>query len=355
MDLLAVDSRSSHDHGEQRELHGEFLRQSLGPITRVLIESLLPADSPRSQGEDGAHARMLANMDAPLPPILVHRGTMRVIDGMHRLRAAILRGDECIAVRFFEGSADLAFVIAVESNVTHGLPLSLADRESAAARIICSHPHWSDRVIASATGLASKTVGAIRQRSNMDVPHVDARIGRDGRIRPLNCAEGRRLASQIITNNPDASLREIAKSAGISPATARDVRDRLARGDDPLPLRQRVVAEAPDAEPETDTETEAEPATIPRTVPRTSRRAPLPDRSAILQNLRRDPALRFTESGRALLRWLDNQAGGPDGWERLLADIPTHCTYVVADIARSVAEDWLEFAEQLKLRAVSSA
>jgi hypothetical protein len=35
-----------------------------------------------------------------LPPILVHRATNRIIDGMHRLEAAKLRGDETISVRF---------------------------------------------------------------------------------------------------------------------------------------------------------------------------------------------------------------------------------------------------------------
>lgn len=97
---------------------------------------------------------MLAAVEAKLPPIIVHRATMRVIDGMHRLAAAKLRNDETIEVRFFEGTEQEAFVLAVKANISHGRPLSLTDRTSAAERIIVSHPAWSDRAIAVAAGSA---------------------------------------------------------------------------------------------------------------------------------------------------------------------------------------------------------
>ncbi|MEU4746566.1 ParB/RepB/Spo0J family partition protein, partial [Actinosynnema sp. NPDC023658] len=125
----------------------------------------LPADSPRLDGEDPDHIRLLAGTTAPLPPILVHRSTMRVIDGMHRLRAAMLRGDTEIAVEFFDGTEAEAFARGVRENVTHGLPLSRADREAAAARIITAHREWSDRALAQLTGLSATTVAAVRARS----------------------------------------------------------------------------------------------------------------------------------------------------------------------------------------------
>ncbi|RSM76801.1 hypothetical protein DMH04_36305 [Kibdelosporangium aridum] len=67
------------------------------------VDSLLPADAPRLSGEGDAHVRLLAESEAILPPIVVHRSTMRVIDGMHRLYAAVLRGQKNVEVRFFEG------------------------------------------------------------------------------------------------------------------------------------------------------------------------------------------------------------------------------------------------------------
>jgi hypothetical protein len=71
------------------------------PVMTVAIGSLRGADSPRLSGESLRHTRLLAHSDALLPPIIVHRETMRVIDGMHRVRAALLRGEQEIQVRFY--------------------------------------------------------------------------------------------------------------------------------------------------------------------------------------------------------------------------------------------------------------
>jgi hypothetical protein len=60
---------------------------------------------------------------------------MRVIDGMHRLLAASMNGRDTIEIRLSDGSPQDAFLRAVEANVTHGLPLSQADRRAAAKRI----------------------------------------------------------------------------------------------------------------------------------------------------------------------------------------------------------------------------
>ncbi|MFC5753345.1 ParB N-terminal domain-containing protein, partial [Actinomadura rugatobispora] len=208
------------------------------PVVQVEIGALSGADSPRIFGENPDHVEALAAAGAELPPIIVHRATMSVIDGMHRLRAAELGGQDTIAVRFFDGDEADAFVMAVKSNIAHGLPLSLADRKRAAQRIIASHPRWSDRMIASVTGIAPGTVAEIRRRATAEPAAETARMGRDGRVRPINGSEGRRIASELITENPDLSLRQIARRAGISPETARDVRNRLRRGEDPLPRRR---------------------------------------------------------------------------------------------------------------------
>jgi hypothetical protein len=205
---------------------------------RIAINSLLGSHSPRLNGEDVQHVNVLASTGTSLPPIIVHRQTMRVIDGMHRLRAAQMLGQRDIAVEFFDGSEDEAFVRAVQANTAHGLPLSLADREAAATRILRLHPDRSDRWIAGITGLAAKTVCAIRRRMGMEYCNNTARVGQDGRVRPIDSAQGRRIARDMLTAHPEASLRQIARTAGISPGTVRDVRKRLQNGDDPI--RQRT-------------------------------------------------------------------------------------------------------------------
>nr|WP_030880248.1 ParB N-terminal domain-containing protein [Streptomyces varsoviensis] len=312
--------------------------------TMVPIDSLLPADSPRTTGEDDGHIQVLAELDAPLPPIIVHRSTMRVIDGMHRLRAAQVSGAKCIEVRFFEGTEENAFVLAVKLNVANGLPLSQGDRTAAAVRILGSHPQWSDRRIAAATGLVASTIASMRKRSTGGIEQLNARVGRDGRARPLNSAEGRRRASQVIADRPHASLREIADAAGVAPATAKDVRDRLLQGRDPVPSRLR----------------EAEAQQGPGAAPTAARSgADRPDARAVaeatsagtaLPNMRKDPSLR-TEAGRTLLRLLSaHSIGEEEKWRRLVDSVPRHRADSVARAARACAEQWVRFAKELELR-----
>lgn len=264
---------------------------------------------------------------------------MRVIDGMHRLGAALLRGDEMIEVRFFDGTEQEAFVLAVRANIAHGLPLSLADRTRAAERIIASHPTWSDRAIASAAGLGARTVGNIRRRVQveMDPTEVWARTGRDGRVRPLDNAEGRLKASALIQERPEASLREIAREAGVSPSTVRDVRGRLQRGENPVPQVRRRRDDVPAIEPGGDGLPDG------------------PGLALMLQGLRSDPSLRFSESGRTLLRWIFSRAIRSDERLDVAGKVPPHCTYIVANVARACADEWLQLANELEQRSAHPA
>ncbi|WP_345430038.1 ParB/RepB/Spo0J family partition protein [Actinoallomurus vinaceus] len=309
------------------------------------MDSLLPADSPRLAGEDAAHTQVLAGLESRLPPILVHRETMRVIDGMHRLMAAKMCGSKTIEVRFFDGTETMAFLLAVKSNITHGLPLSLADREAAAARIVSSQPEWSDRAIGAATGLSAKTVGAIRQRATADSPQLHARIGRDGRVRPLDASQGRLRASEIIRDRPDAALREIAREAGISVGTARDVRERIKDGRDPLPLRQRATERsaagpiAPAA---------ARPAIRPPLLRRARRSIEVIDWGSTREKLRADPALKYAESGRQFLRWFDAHVVGLDDWKLVVDAVPPHWANDIVVLARYCSDRWLDIARQVE-------
>jgi hypothetical protein len=305
----------------------------------VTVSSLVPGYSPRLCGEVEEHVELLAELDEPLPPLLVQRSTMRVIDGMHRLRAAVLRGDPTIEVEFFDGDEAAAFVAAVRANVTHGPPLPRAHPDPATARIVASHPHFSDRAIAAITGVAARTVAAVRHRTAPDAPPTVTRIGRDGRVRPLNSTDARLVASRMIRSNPHSSLRDIARRVGLSPATVRDVRERMRRGEDPVPQRKRRTAFTDDRD---------------RPV-RPSDQPLIRDREALLRNLNRDPSLRFSESGRAVLRWLFAHACGPDGWQQMIADIPPHCAYVVAELAYGCAAEWRNLADHLEQRISETA
>jgi hypothetical protein len=313
-------------------------------VVRLRISALSLGNAVRVGGEDGRHVRALAEADTPLPPILVHRQTMTVIDGMHRVRAALMRGEQCIDARYFVGDEREAFVLAVELNSRHGLPLTQDDRTAAATRVLATHPHWSDRAIAALAGLSAKTVAGIRRRISEDIPQSNVRTGRDGSIRPLNTAHGRRLAGELMAQNPGASLRDIARQAGISLGTARDVRLRLAAGHDVVPPRQR------------ERESRAGGASSRPPAPRSPTELP-PTRpcppvdpvelAKLLESLKKDPSIRFSENGRALLRLLDLMALPDDG-------VPSHCGAAIVAAARRISGSWEEFADLVERRYAES-
>jgi hypothetical protein len=317
------------------------LSPDLSDVETVPIGRLQPADSPRQLGENHEHIRRLAESEASFPPIVVHRPSMRVIDGMHRLLATVWRGGREIQARFFDGPAEDAFVLAVMINVRHGLPLSANDRTAAAARMIRTHQNWSDRAIASVTGLSAKTVGSRRLRTCGGAPGRSARIGKDGRTRPLSSAEGRRTAARLITEDPAASLRSIATKAGISPGTVRDVRERLKRGEDPVPSGRP----APPSKQAASRTSPPRPAAAPPAPEREAIRVPAV-REATFRSLCRDSPFRMTEAGRLLLRTMELHLTA-DHHQRFTGSAPSHGADRVSAMATACAEAWLELAALL--------
>ncbi len=329
-------------------------------MVAVPILSLHAADSPRLNGEDKSHIKRLAETDALLPPILVDRRTMRVIDGMHRLMAASLRGHEIIDVIFFDGSDADVFLCAVEQNVAHGLPLSLADRKAAAARIVASHPHMSNGAIAQVTGLAAKTVEAIRKNSTREPGASARRVGRDGKVRPLNSSNARRQAAELLTEQPGISVRDVAHAVGLSPATVLDVRRRLSQGEPPVP--QGAAADSPAApaaadgshghdgrhDPRHDRHraSEAGRGTLPAARP-----PEVDSPAAVVGKLLRDPSLRDNEHGKVVLRLLHTNAGGAGQLSAAAKGLPPHCVLAVLWLARQYSKMWEGFAQELEGRA----
>lgn len=291
-----------------RRTRGSNVRRASGVM--VPIKSIVVADSPRLAGISVEHARALAEVETALPPIIVQRATMQVLDGMHRLHAATLRGQEAIEVVFFEGKSADAFVVAVQANVEHGLPLSRADRNTAAARIVRSHPQWSDRMIASIAGLSPKTVGSIRLRSSDELPQSSVRLGRDGRLRPISRDERLRQLDQPVATRESERGKPRDREAALRQQESPDH-----QGGNP-PKRQGVTNKL----------------------------------AQMLLGLRRDPSLRFTETGRYLLRFLEVHSISDDEWERLVERVPEHCRDITVQLARGCASKWQEFADSLAQR-----
>ncbi|MFD8228186.1 ParB N-terminal domain-containing protein [Streptomyces massasporeus] len=313
-------------------------------ITQVPISGIIVVGSLRTVGEDPRHIDALAEVCSELPPIVIHRKTMTVIDGVHRLRAVENSGATHINAVLFNGDEREAFVLAVKLNSNHGLPLSLADRKAAALHMLADFPEWSNRRLAGVAGLSDKTVAALRRRSGAEVPHPTAvRVGRDGVAYPLAAAEGRSRALVYLAAHPGASAREVARAAGISLTTAKDARKRArALPGEPPPTEPPPTAQPGDGpvrEPGA-----GHPALVKRP------KAGNADLSVAVRRLRADPSLRFTEVGRKLLRTLDPCATQPHDWAAMASSVPIHCAPLIAELARHHAESWQLLAESLTER-----
>ncbi|MFB9928729.1 hypothetical protein ACFFRC_28830, partial [Amycolatopsis halotolerans] len=161
---------------------------------------------------------------------------------------------------------------------------------------------------------------------------------------------GRLRAGELLARRPDAPLSEVAAQAGIALSTARDVRRRLRAGEGPIPAKQQRVAKPSAPGPAGD---EAAPVSVPISAPVSAavavpvKKVPgevLPD----LRELARDPALRATVEGRAVLRLLSLHTQTSVHWERLIVRLPPYSRTAVARLARHCASTWDAMARRLE-------
>jgi hypothetical protein len=304
----------------------------------LAVSSLTLGETPRSVETHIEHVRALADVAGTLPPILVHGPSRRVIDGVHRVRAAMLCGEQTIRARIYSGSLDDAFVLAVNLNAKHGLTLSRPERMNAAERILRSHGQWSDRMIAGITGLSAGTIRKLRQGSAESAAQPATRVGRDGRSRPVNSAAGRERARQLLVESPTAPVRAVAREAGVSAATVLDVRRRLAAGEDAIPQRLRNGGSLNNEIPVKE---------ICQTPDLSEPKAPDVDVPAMLARLSNDPSIRLNGLGRFLLRWMMMSQHGMDASWQIIDAVPDHCVGTVATLARNYSARWAELATEL--------
>lgn len=212
------------------------------------LSALKDGYSPRAQRLDPEHVKLLVNCGSELPPILVDRSTMQVLDGHHRIQAAKLRGEETIRVRFFEGEPGDGFLAAIRANVQHGKPLSLSERKKAATEVLRRRPELSDRVVSNCCGLSPGTIRNLRDRSvgmaesTVENEQLPRRVGRDGRFRPASRGDARSKATSFFRAHPTASVREATTALSIAPATARAARKEYLASENSTAVDERGLA-----------------------------------------------------------------------------------------------------------------
>jgi hypothetical protein len=157
-------------------------------------------------------------------------------------------------------------------------------------------------------------------------------------------------AAKIIRENPDATIREIAASAGISQGTARSVQARLKAGHDPVQTtsRRSVVSNGQQDTSEGDG-TKAAPRS------RGPVKAALQDRQTgddigiIFEKLSRDPAFRHSEAGRSVLQIIRAKTVDGHSQSALTLANPPHARPLLARLARYNANIWMEIARSLDM------
>jgi transposase len=249
---------------------------------------------------------------------------MTVIDGWRRVTAAQHRHQDLIAARFFHGTVQEGYVLAVAANTAHGISLCTKDRKTAATRLLGTYPDSSNRAIAATTGLSHNTVAAIRRRwPTGQIDQLARRRGRDGKSRPLSSDDGRQTAAELIRAGHSTSLREIARQANVSRGTVEDVRDRLARGVSPLVSKTRGGVG------------------LDYSIARGQ---------AALERLRTNPSVRNNDDGKALLRLFSDSLKFASVVQALSRRVPEHCWSVVAELAAALSDAWSRVAQELRSR-----
>ena len=298
----------------------------------VTLDSLRIGPSPRRGPVRAEHVEALVAARGAWPPILVHRASLVVVDGHHRLAAAAQLGMESIAVTFFDGDEDAAELEAIRRNVSHGLPLTLAERKSAAGWVVKRFPSWSDSRIAEICGLSPKTVGRLRPgQSESATRDLERRVGRDGKRRPACPGAVRERVANLLLTRSGLSLRQVAAEVGASKETVRSVRKQLETGMSPGESKPRA--------------TPLRRATTPGV--RLPEIAP-PAESTVRWSA--DNACLSTRAGKAFAAWFD--AHSVDGLHPLsyVACVPLSRVYDVIDESRRRSEFWAAYAAELELR-----
>jgi ParB-like chromosome segregation protein Spo0J len=285
-------------------------------IHLVRLAALSVGYSPRHDKLDEEHVRALLEVVDRLPPVIVDRRTMRVLDGVHRLEASRRAGRTEMRAVLFSGDETEALVVAVQANIRHGKPLSRAERQAAAAALLRRCPERSDRWVAEVCGLSHSTVARVRQAAAaMD---QGTRIGRDGRRRPVDPAQGQATLARALEEAPGRSVREVARVVGVTPSTAHRAAARI-RSTTAL-VSRAPLAGAPAATGASGT-------------------------GGVSIDLGRAPEIPGPPGMGA---WLARTAVAPRDLDAYLAELPLSRAYEVVDECRRRAHAWADMADALE-------
>ena len=123
-----------------------------------------------------------------MPPVIVFEveGRWLLVDGFHRHAAAIRRKMPRIAAEIRAGTFTDALDYAAQANLSHGLPLTRAERRRVVETRLRIHPEWSDRRLSDEMGVGRELISRVRKQlvDAGQLPASAVRVGADGKTYP---------------------------------------------------------------------------------------------------------------------------------------------------------------------------
>jgi ParB-like chromosome segregation protein Spo0J len=199
------------------------------PPTVRAVELALLRPAPDIRLIDEGHVHVLMDVMDRLPPIVVVADTLTLVDGMHRVEAALRKGRTHLLAEHVELAPGEVLAERIRRNVAHGLPLSVAERKRAAQHLLAEDPARSNALVARLAGVSTSTVRRLRGCPGPPENDLDTVLGLDGKRYSRRIAARREAALTLLRREPGLSDRAIAKQVRLSPTTVGALR-RAAHG-----------------------------------------------------------------------------------------------------------------------------
>jgi hypothetical protein len=180
--------------------------------------------------------------------------------------------------------------------------------------------------------VSPKLVARLRKVTSPCDPSIEKRLGRDGKLRPVQAGCIRERIADAIRERPGASLRAIAAELCVSPETVRSVKQKLGGGSADDQANRTAGARA-----------DREDVVATLLLLSTPRMVAAPA-------WRTDNALQSTPTGADFAKWFEQTFADGDTWEKAVT-VPVSRVYEIADEARRRATWWKTFAEVVESRA----
>ena len=134
-------------------------------VNELVLDNTL---NPRLKGTNSEIVEYYAEIfdDVIWPPILVHRESLKLIDGFHRVAAAKKVGKYNFFVQYLENIAEEElFAYAVKANLGHGANLSKEERYKAIHKL--QRAGWTNEKIAELLNCGITTVNKTEEAENL--------------------------------------------------------------------------------------------------------------------------------------------------------------------------------------------